>query len=695
MRRVICLAAVWAISAAALCPAAPVTTGTLLREMVDLDGLSRFPDPAAKTIQFSSYDRRSQRVDAPGWFANSDGFGGEPIPGFVRVLRAPGSDGAGEYLMAEVDGPGAIVRGWTAGIDGQIATYLDGASEPVYAGPAGAFLADRFGHYARALSMDPDVPGNPFRQVDADYFPIPFAKGLRVVWKGRLDRLHFYHLQVRVYPAGTEVRSFAPDDLKTFGRDLDDARAILLDPSKLDSPAGATLARGEAEVPPGKTAEAFHVEGGPRTIRVLQIRVAPDASGDIERVLRGTILMIFFDGSPRPQVESPIGDFFGAGPGVNAYRSLPMSVEPDGSMTCRFAMPFAKSAVAVLRNRTAEKVSLRWGIAHVETAWDPARSLHFRARWRVDHDLDAAPAACDLPFLVAKGKGIYVGTTSIIMNPSPVPTAAGNWWGEGDEKVFVDGEAFPSTFGTGSEDYYNYSWSRCDLFAHPYCAQPLDTGPDTRGYIANIRWHILDSLPFSTGIAFYIELFSHNPTPGLSYARIAYHYGEVGLRDDSLPIAPSDARVPPLPEDWRPLALGAARNAIFFQAEDLARTGQNVAVAEGRLWSAGKLLLWKPKAAGERLSLTLPVEKPGRQVIGITAALGPTGGAFRLLCDGKEIGGGEGGGKVDLRFAGRPMLRNFFWAQTDLAAGDHTLEIDAIGEPGSEIGLDFVWLQPR
>jgi hypothetical protein len=27
------------------------------------------------------------------------------------------------------------------------------------------------------------------------------------------------------------------------------------------------------------------------------------------------------------------------------------------------------------------------------------------------------------------------------------------WWGEGDEKFFVDGEQFPSTFGTGSEDY--------------------------------------------------------------------------------------------------------------------------------------------------------------------------------------------------------------------------------------------------
>ncbi|MBN1422254.1 MAG: DUF2961 domain-containing protein [Planctomycetes bacterium] len=684
----------WMISLAPAAPA-PVTTGTLLREMVDMEGLARCPDPDFRTVQFSSYDRRSQRVDAPGWFANSDGFGREPIPGFVSVLRAPGDDGVGEYLMAQVDGPGAIVRGWTAGIDGEIVMTLDGAAEPVYSGPAGEFLADRFGHYARALGMDPDAPGNPFRQVDADYFPIPFGKSLRVVWKGRLARLHFYHLQVRRYPAGTDVRTFAPDDLKTFGGDLDRSRGMLLDPAKLDSPPGAMVSSGDADVPAGGTAEAFRIEGGGRAIRVLRIRVAPGASGDIEAALRGVILEICFDGSPRPQVECPIGDFFGAGPGINAYRSLPMTVGADGTMTCRFAMPFATSALARLRNRTDENVAVHWEIASVEAAWDPARSLHFRARWRVDHDLDAAPAACDLPFIVAKGKGVYVGTTSIIMNPSPVPTAAGNWWGEGDEKVFVDDEAFPSTFGTGSEDYYNYSWSRCDLFAHPYCAQPLDTGPDTRGYVTNIRWHILDDLPFATGIAFYMELYSHNPTPGLSYARIAYHYGEVGLRDDSLPIAPSDARVPPLPEGWKPVALGAARNATFFQAEDLPRRGENNEIAGGRLWSAGKLLLWKPKAAGERIAVTLPVPKAGKQAIAVTAALGPAGGTFRLLCDGERIPGGGEDGKIDLRFAGRPMLRNFFWGPVDLTAGDHAVEIEAIGAAGAEIGLDFFWLRPR
>ena len=65
-----------------------VTTGSLFEEMIDMAALSVFPDPAYKTVQFSSYDRRSMLAGGPQWFANSDGFGGEPVPGFDPAPRA-------------------------------------------------------------------------------------------------------------------------------------------------------------------------------------------------------------------------------------------------------------------------------------------------------------------------------------------------------------------------------------------------------------------------------------------------------------------------------------------------------------------------------------------------------------------------------------------------------------------------------
>ncbi|MBN2129527.1 MAG: hypothetical protein JW741_08520, partial [Sedimentisphaerales bacterium] len=56
------------------------TTGSLFEEMVAMEGLARFPEPAFRMVQFSSYDHRSRLPGGPDWFANSDGFGGEPIP---------------------------------------------------------------------------------------------------------------------------------------------------------------------------------------------------------------------------------------------------------------------------------------------------------------------------------------------------------------------------------------------------------------------------------------------------------------------------------------------------------------------------------------------------------------------------------------------------------------------------------------
>ena len=59
-----------------------VTTGTLFEEMIDLVNLTYFPTPSYRTVQYSSFDRRSNLPAGPDWFANSDGFGKEPIPNF-------------------------------------------------------------------------------------------------------------------------------------------------------------------------------------------------------------------------------------------------------------------------------------------------------------------------------------------------------------------------------------------------------------------------------------------------------------------------------------------------------------------------------------------------------------------------------------------------------------------------------------
>ena len=142
-----------------------VTTGALLDEMKDLATLARWPTPAYRNVQFSSYDRRSTTPEAPGWFSNADGFGGEPIPGFLKTLREPAGGKPGLYLVADVRGPGAIVRGWSAGMEGILRVYLDPKAEGgsatdgtlIYEGPAYGFLARRSAHFLKIAGIDIDA----------------------------------------------------------------------------------------------------------------------------------------------------------------------------------------------------------------------------------------------------------------------------------------------------------------------------------------------------------------------------------------------------------------------------------------------------------------------------------------------------------------------------------------------------------
>ena len=80
--------------------------------------------------------------------------------------------------------------------------------------------------------------------------------------------------------------------------------------------------------------------------------------------------------------------------------------------------------------------------------------------------------------------------------------------GEGDEKFFVDGEKFPSWFGTGCEDYFGYSWGWPTKFSKEYHAQPFTNGEMYGiGNRLNNRFHIIDSVSFQSSFEAYLEKY--------------------------------------------------------------------------------------------------------------------------------------------------------------------------------------------
>jgi hypothetical protein len=676
---------------------APVTTATLFEEMVDMFALTYFPEPAFKTVQYSSYDRRSNLPGGPDWFANSDGFGGEPQPNFEKVLVKPDEEGVGEYLIAELEGPGAVVRLWSAAIEGIIRLYLDDLSEPVYDGPALDFFHRFYDSFTEIEEIDSDRFRKTIYQRDACYAPIPFSQGMRLIWKGDVKKIHFYQVGVRLYEKGTQVISFNPQDISEYRSTIDGVTSVLLNPdeAKRIRSKKSPIAF-ECSLNPSEKAEVSALDG-PQAVEVLTVQLK---ASDLDRALRQTVMSICVDGSPRAQVESPVGDFFGTAPGINPYFSLPFIVEPDGTMSSRFVMPFGDSFRLSFENFGEQEVSIQGSVLPVFYDWDETRSMFFRARWRIDHGLIASGTDVqDLPFLIASGKGVYVGTVSYLLNPNDVPTPYGSWWGEGDEKVFIDGEPLPSTFGTGSEDYYNYSWSSPDIFYFPYCGQPRNDGPGNRGFVTNYRWHILDPLPFKEDIRFYMELKSHERTPGLSYARMGYHYAQPGITDDHTAIMPGDVRHLELPFAWEPAPRMGARNSEFFQAERVVDSRRQTHLSKGSLWAGGEILTWAPQNRGEAKSFSFTVEETGNIRLHIVLALTAQSGEISFLLDGEKTVLSNRQETLDLYRPYRTLLRNFTFPTAEFEAGRHRLTILFEGaDPQVEnpqIGIDFLWVQKQ
>ncbi len=670
----------------------PVTTASLLDELTDLDRLTLMTGYEYSTVQYSSYDRRSRKPGSQSWFANEDGFGNEPVPGFEEVLSPPDAEGIGVYLICDVTGPGAILRLWTAGLNGKIRLFLDQAGTPVYEGDAEEF----FHNTCAALSQDKSdsCDAGFLRMFDASYFPIPFASGCRMEWTGDIRKIHFYHVGLRLYRSGTPVVSFQPGDIARCAPNLEVIKTVFRNPDSLTVPAAGRTLNSVITIAPGTKKDLFSLKGMQK-IDYLSIRIT---AGDAEQALRKNILTICFDSSSIPQVQAPLGDFFGSAPGLNPFRSLPFSVESDSTLICRFRMPFKSTAKFEIENFSEADLTIRADLHTTGIKWEEGKIMYFMTRWNMDNGMtasninDPGNTVSDIRYLSARGKGRLVGTAAFINNPSNVPSSWGNWWGEGDEKISVDSDTFPSFFGTGSEDYFNYSWSSDRIFSFAFCGQPRNDGPGNRGYISDFRWHINDDIPFSERIDFTMELSHHGRVPDFSYGRIVYFYALPGTVAGYRKIT-AENLITAGYKNWMPAAYFGSAGFRFIQAEELLPENSTGMTEEGKLCAGGKIVMWKPEIKGAKLGLQLRADKARENAkIGFTMAHGPDGGDLAVFVNGKKIKI-DGRENISLYEPQQQLLRTHFSESLHLNAGMNELLLESESS-GKEIlnGIDFIWI---
>jgi hypothetical protein len=496
---------------------------TLLAEMVDLEHLAHLPAARFTAGMTASTDRRSRRPqDGDSWFANDD-FVTDTLPNLVRVETAP--DGRKIYVLADVTGPGAIVRVWSATPAGTLRIYIDDDPKPALEAPMSALLRGEVAPFAPPLAHVAARGHNL-------YFPFPFARRCVVTvddivspdpFTGRPIAKLYYQIGFRRYDAGQapRVRPYSAAELTRAAPTIRRVAAALANgfPAPAPNPRGTTVAIAAATVEPGRpsiTRVAAPRGGGELTeLRLSTAERSPQK-------LRSTRLTIAFDGETT--VDTPLIDFFGTGPAWNTYTSLPMTVAGEDLLVCRFRMPFARQAVVTIARAEPGAVAVA-GTADVAPAPFGKDSLLFHAAWRPREVVPTRPIR-DWHVAALEGQGHQVGTVLDIENP-----AGTAWWGEGDEKIYVDGETFPSLFGTGTEDYFGYAWSTPARFEHPYHAQTATAGNGFAGLWSMNRFHILDPIPFSRALRFDLEIWHWSDT-SIGIDATVYWYARPGGRDD-------------------------------------------------------------------------------------------------------------------------------------------------------------------
>ena len=442
-------------------------------------------------------------------------------------------------------------------------------------------------------------------------------------------------------------------------------------------------------IEPGKTVELAAIRG-PAAIHHIWVTIAAEPFYGRKIVLR-----IYWDGEEVPSVEAPIGDFFAVGHGLNRnLSSLAIANSSAGrARNCYWYMPFRWSCRVTATNEGAQPVAaFYYYIDYRELADIKPDAPYFHAQYR--QEFPCEPGRNYL-ILDAVGAGHYVGCTLSVLQRSM------GWWGEGDDMIFVDGEATPSLHGTGSEDYFSDAWGMREdenlFYGCPLQEEDFQAGSKATVY----RFHIADPIPFKKTIRVTIE-HGHANDRADHNSSVAYWY-------QTEPHVP----FPPLPpaEKRLPFALASEEGFIFPAWEEVKAAEGSVFEdrAAGLRFAAAKLglsqtsyydargtrypaLTTEGAAEGMKAELMFPVVVPDLYTVNLYLLKGPGLGNFHALRRKPAAAGAEAGYEALGSFEGFAPERQIVVLSLKnvlLDPGPNTIFLDVAGRDPRATGLDL------
>lgn len=267
------------------------------------------------------------------------------------------------------------------------------------------------------------------------------------------------------------------------------------------------------------------------------------------------VLRMYWEGNEAPSVEAPLSAFFGCAYDENltdtagkylAFRSAVMMVSPSRAYNCYFPMPFHRRCRITMENRGAEEQWLYYAITGAYTADLPPESetLYFHASYRQAHPVTKGKSYTVIDGI--RGRGKFLGVTLASgMNGN------NTCWVEGEVRMYLDGDEYPSIHYTGTEDYFcgSYAFGN-DAGAHtyqtydgPYAGMFAVMGNPAETYNAQqrfllYRFHVPDPICFTQDFRMTIDNLGWTGPRYDDYTSVAYWY-------QTLPFA----ALAPLPTD--------------------------------------------------------------------------------------------------------------------------------------------------
>lgn len=342
-------------------------------------------------------------------------------------------------------------------------------------------------------------------------------------------------------------------------------------------------------IPAGETIELANIDGA-GIVRHLYFSIWGG-----EHYLRDLVIRAYWDGSDVPCVEVPFGDFFGLGQErPRFYSSLMVTVNPGDlgvfgtfGFNSYFPMPFAKGARITLSNEGAEPVIAVWYQLEYEKMKKlPADLGRFHASWnRVNattavgpnpnvtlHDAINTTGDDNYVVLDAEGHGTLAG---IYLN---IDNSMGNWYGEGDDMIFIDGEGWPPSYhGTGSEEIFGGGACPTAEYSGPYTGFHLIGNLDYTGKVSMYRFYVNDPVRFKKSIRMTIE-HGHANNIANDYSSTAFWY-QTEPHKPFKPLLAADLRHPAWGNDPHDVAyrqLMALRSKAFLLLIRVIRDGEKL-----------------------------------------------------------------------------------------------------------------------